>query len=341
MRALYIGEFPPPMGGVTVKNELLKSKVYNNSEMIFFDLYSCKKNPFKLFVLFFEILTIKGRIVLGVGSNKRLYRLLIILGLFGGRKKINNTIIIMMGSTLHKYCEKRKRLLKLLQNVKAIYTESESINQAFGKIGIYNTKFFPNCRERTDIIKNKSLQSGEKIKLVFFSKICREKGADILFKVVQKLVDMKISVALDYYGVIDQQYESEFYEKIKEHEGYVRYCGIFDSSKDDVYKKLNEYHILLFPSTWVGEGVPGILIESKMAGIPAIVSAHNYNNEVVIDREEGLVVKENCVDNFVQAICELYSDTRLYDKLVKGTVESRKRYDIESYKRELLRYFGA
>ena len=45
MKTLYIGEFPPPMGGVTVKNELLKNKVYNDSEMIFFDLYSCKKNP--------------------------------------------------------------------------------------------------------------------------------------------------------------------------------------------------------------------------------------------------------------------------------------------------------
>lgn len=76
---LYIGEFPPPMGGVTVKNELIKNKIYNADDMDFFDLYSCKRNPLNLLRLISKIICVKGIIILGVGSNKRLERLMQII----------------------------------------------------------------------------------------------------------------------------------------------------------------------------------------------------------------------------------------------------------------------
>lgn len=334
---LYIGEFPPPMGGVTVKNALIRDQIYTDSNIRFFDLYSCKRNLLNLVKLFFLILTTKGKFVLGVGSNSRLERLLQVISLLKGKNTLGSCSVIMMGSTLQNYSKCHPKMRGYLSNVRAIYTESELINREFSEQSIEQTVFFPNCRMLPkESYVSKSIE-GPQFRMVFFSKICKEKGAHYLFEVVDQLNEKKVPVTLDYYGVIDSEYESEFKAAVENHEN-VQYKGVFDSSKDDVYKKLNEYDLLVFPTTWKGEGVAGILVESKFAGIPAIVTDHNYNGEVVINDEEGITISsENIVDGFVDSICRLQRDMSEFKRLAKGAYQSKDRYDIESYRVALMK----
>lgn len=337
MSCLYIGEFPPPMGGVTVKNALIRDQIYKDSDVQFFDLYSCKKNPLNLVKLFFEILTTTGNIVLGLGSNPRLEKLLQIIVFLRKKSVLNRCSVIMMGSTLQKYSHSHPKMREYLNGVRWIYTESELINQEFSMQGIEQTAFFPNCRMLPKENYAGKALDGEQLHMVFFSKICKEKGAHYLFEVVEKLNAMKVPVALDYYGVIGSEYEAEFKAAIESHEN-IQYKGVFDSSKDDVYKKLNEYDLLVFPTTWKGEGVAGILVESKFAGIPSIVTDYNYNGEVVINEEEGIVVSsENIVDEFVESICRLQRDPVEFERLAKGAYQSKDRYNIENYRLALMK----
>lgn len=336
-RNLYIGEFPPPMGGVTVKNALIKDQIYKDSDILFFDLYSCKKNPLNLIKLLSLIFATKGNIVLGLGSNPRLERLLQVISLLKGKGALNRCSVIMMGSTLQKYCKNHPKMSGYLRNVRAIYTESEQINREFLELGINQTVFFPNCRMLPkEDYAGKSID-GSQLRMVFFSKICKEKGAHYLVDVIDQLNAMGVPAVLDYYGVIGLEYEAEFKGAVESHEN-IRYQGIFDASKDDVYKKLNEYDLLVFPTTWKGEGVAGILVESKFAGIPAIVTDHNYNGEVVINDVEGIAVfSENIVDGFVESICRLQKDTAEFERLAKGAYQSKDRYDIENYRVALIK----
>ena len=157
-----------------------------------------------------------------------------------------------------------------------------------------------------------------------------------MFEVVDRLNEMDVPVELDFYGVIGMEYETEFKTSVESHEN-VQYKGVFDSSKDDVYKKLNEYDLLVFPTTWQGEGVAGILVESKIAGIPAIVTDHNYNGEVVINDKEGIVISpENIVDGFVESIRMLQRDKVLFERLAQGAYKSKDRYEIENYRAVLM-----
>ena len=336
-RNLYIGEFPPPMGGVTVKNALIRDQIYKDSDISFFDLYSCKKNPLNLVKLFSSILATKGNYVLGLGSNPRLERLLQVISLLKGQSALNRSSVIMMGSTLQRYSKSHPKMREYLSKVRAIYTESELINQEFSLQGIEQTIFFPNCRMLPKENYADKSTDGSQFRLVFFSKICKEKGAHHLFEVVDRLNDMKVPVTLDYYGVIASEYEDEFKAAIASHEN-IKYKGVFDSSKDDVYKKLNEYDLLVFPTTWKGEGVAGILVESKFAGIPAIVTDHNYNGEVVLNDEEGITISpENIVDGFVEGICRIQKDIAEFERLAKGAYHSKDRYDIEKYRVALIK----
>ena len=337
MRCLYIGEFPSPIGGVTIKNALIRDQIYKDSDIRFFDLYSCQKNPLNLVKLFSLILTTERNIVLGLGSNPRLERLMQIIVILKGKSALNRCSVIMMGSTLQEYSKSHPKMKEYLSGVRAIYTESELINREFSELGIERTVFFPNCRIfPKENYAGKSID-GSQLRMVFFSKICKEKGAHYLIDIIDRLNAMKVPVALDYYGVIDPEYEAEFKESVESHEN-TQYKGVFDSSKDDVYKKLNEYDLLVFPTTWKGEGVAGILVESKIAGIPAIVTDHNYNGEVVINDEEGIVISsENIVDGFVENICMLQRDKALFERLAKGAYKSKDRYNIESYREDLMK----
>lgn len=337
-RILYIGEFPPPVGGVTIKNDLLKKYVFTDMFMEFYNLYDCKNNVLNIFSLIKKILCATGFII-GVGSNKRLTCLLQLIKVLKGKNKLTDCIIFMMGSTLQDYCKSHLVTTSLLKEVKCIYTESFTINNQFNVLGINNTKYFPNCRIDLSVLKEKHRSKGEPLKLLFFSKICEEKGVDILFSVLDEIQEVNYKITLDFYGIIAPLYQEKFKKSIKKYEKKCRYCGVFKSSEEDIYTKLHEYDLLLFPSTWKGEGVAGILVESKMAGIPCIVTDNNFNKEVVADKQEGIVISGNLIYGFKEAILKLYEDETYYNSLATGAYLSRKRYDISRYRSELRNNF--
>ena len=214
-KTLYIGEFPPPFGGVTVKNELLRRTIYKNENVDFFNLYDCKKNWFRLFDLVKKIYQIKkenGNILLGIGSNSRLEKLLQIISFIGKDQLLKQCTIFMMGSTLQQYCKHNVDYVRYLKKCKGILTESKSIINEFDRLWITNADYLPNCREKNGEWLPVKSDKNKPIRLVFFSKICREKGVSILFEAISLLKNKNIPFVLDFYGVIAPEYEKMFHE---------------------------------------------------------------------------------------------------------------------------------
>lgn len=340
MKTLYIGEFPPPFGGVTVKNELLKT-VYQDEDVEFFNLYDCKKNLFLLVDLWKKIVQMKkqkGNILLGIGSNTRLEKILYIINRIGKAELLSRCTIFMMGSTLHEYCKHNVDYVRNLKKCRVILTESHSIKNDFDRQLISNVEYLPNCRaKKGEWVPVKSNQDNP-IRLVFFSRICREKGVAILFEAISLLKNQNIPFVLDFYGVVAPEYEEAFRESLERYEE-CNYYGVFDAVHNNVYEKLHEYDALVFPTIWMGEGMPGILVESKFAGLPAIVTQHNYNDEIIKDSVDGIVVKsEDYRIGFFEAIVKVAKDREYLYKLAQAAYQSKDDYDIMTYKEALLSY---
>ena len=134
---------------------------------------------------------------------------------------------------------------------------------------------------------------------------------------------------LDIYGEVDASYKDRFEEFLKIFNS-VRYHGIFKDSTL-VYQELNKYDAIILLTHWIGEGVPGALIESQMAGITAIVSDWNYNKEVVLDGEEGIVLKRNSPEELIKSVNYLHENRDELDRFKHSSFDSRGRYCIESY----------
>lgn len=175
-------------------------------------------------------------------------------------------------------------------------------------------------------------KKNKELKLVYFSQISREKGVEEIIKLVGLLNNKtEISYKLDFYGHIVPEVKDEF-DKFINNSLNVNYCGIFDSTKSSVYKKLNEYDILLFPTRWKGEGVPGILVEAKMAGVAVIASPMNFNKEIVCENmNEGFILEKEYPQEMLNIIERCYKDRDLLDRMKMGSYQSRKRYALEEY----------
>lgn len=334
MKHIYLGGFPPPYGGVTIKNNLifyeLKKYIDIKQSSYFTETYKFNR----LLRIIGELFIGDNNFVIGL-SNGSLIKLTQILTLLK-RNVMSKSIVMVMGGTLHNNIKDNERLIKCFSNYKMIYVETDSMKNTLNYSGLTNVGVFPNCRkkvtENIDCIK----KNEKKLKCVFFSLISKDKGADIVIELAKMLEQDNIDCAIDFYGHIDSDYLDEFNESIKQYQS-INYRGIFKpSAQNDVYSKLMLYDVLLFPTRWKNEGVPGILVETKFAGVPSIVSDINYNAEIINNGVDGIVMNENNAINLYNAISKLYLDRDLLTKMKYSAKADSVKYSIDAYIKTIL-----
>lgn len=164
------------------------------------------------------------------------------------------------------------------------------------------------------------------LRCVFFSQIQPEKGADLVLEAARMLPHVDFS----FYGNIVDDYKDIFMNRVNAQQN-VSYYGVFKGTIDAVYGELSKYDVLLFPTKWDIEGVPGILVEGKIAGLAEIVSNKSYNAELVRDGVEGVVIAENTGNCLAAAIQQLAEDRDFLNSMKKGSRESSEHYYIENY----------
>lgn len=337
-RILYVGEFPPPYGGVTLKNVFIKENIFFDMDVSYANLVKCKRNPLFLFLVMFSLVIAvmkKREIIIGVGTQERIHRLLSMIEFLGGSGALGRTTIFVMASTLSEYCQNNKTILPKLRKCKTLYLELETMVKEMSPFDLSNCRVFPNCRSSYQAMCPHGLHTP--LKLLFFSRVHRDKGVPIIFSALQELDCLGVDYQLDFYGEIDGEYQEEFLYQLKK---YVRvcYCGIFDSEKENIYQKINEYDLFILPTTWMGEGCCGAIVESKMAGIPAIVSDWHYNRELVREGE-GIVLRDLTAGCLAAAIYELQQNPTRYEQLAQGAFQSKSRYDFDTYREDIRKAF--
>ena len=320
----YIGRFPPPYGGVTIKNNLMINKLAKKVPIKIIDTNNLKMTkPLEVLRFLLIIINSNSRFIIGLSFAWR-YKLSKFLYIFN-KNTLRKSLLIVMGGTIVSDLAKNDVSKESIRNYKRIYVETDSMKSKLENLGINNVSVYPNCREKPEYeIKIKKRQG--KLRCVFFSMIYPEKGVDVILDAAVNLPDIEF----DFWGDINKDYKEEFLQTISRLSN-CRYCGVFKSNEDNVYKLLNSYDVLLFPTRWKDEGVPGVLIEAKFSGLPAIVSNFAYNAELLEHLKEGIVLSKNDVNRLREAILQLDKDDNLLTKLKLGALRSSEKYVIDSY----------
>lgn len=334
-KLVFICEFPPPYGGVTVKNKLthdLLTSMGYSVECI--NLMRCKENKAAVFGVIVRILRAyltKEPIIYGMGSYQRLAILLRLQRILGGRNSLSKTTNIVMGGTYSSYLNNHAGLRRINTFLRSNWVEANAMIDQLRTDGIENGELFPNPKSEAGACPPVPSDPGQPLRLVFFSQISKEKGVDDIIQLVELLKERDISYHIDFFGHVVPEIQERFHAFVAQNAN-VDYCGVFDSAKSSVYEKLNGYDILLFPTRWANEGVPGILVEAKMAGLAVIASDRNFNAEIIQeDRDEGFIIREDYPREMAELVNRCAEDRALVNRMKEGSFHSRKRYALEEY----------
>lgn len=297
-RIIFFGKTPPPIGGVTIKNQILIKNLEKEFELT----HLSSSNLYDTSRLLYHF--VKGRtIILSINSKKAVLLIKIMHTL--KRSNLSNLLLFVTGGKIFYEEIKNKKKKVPFKRLKAIVVEAKSMKTNFQLLGFENCIHISNFREDNDKIP-KSLSVVNK-RFIFLSRVEQSKGIDICIDTFKTLDD---EFQLDIYGPISKKYERTFFESIKESNN-IFYKGILDHSSTKIYEILSQHDCLLFPSKWHNEGIPGVLIESKFAGISVICSDINYNTEIIQNNEHGIVISNIDSENMRKSIKYLYEGNNL------------------------------
>lgn len=328
MQNIYIGSFPINGGGVTNKNrDLYDALILAGVKISKLDLndIKSKKNVKTLFGLALALINRSNRFVVGISTGKNTRRNFCRLLYMVNRKSMKKSILIMMGGNDNNNIIRDQAYAKWIACYQRVYVETEGMKQSLESIGLNNIAIYPNCRFRpkADIIPK---DNAGNLRCVFFSFIQPEKGIDLVLNAAKSLPSVQFFV----YGRVAEDYQTCFETNVNALSN-VSYMGNFQGSSEEVYAELSKYDILLLPTKWNSEGVPGVLVEGKIAGLAEIVSNKSYNAEIVRNGIEGFVLEENSGEELCAAIKGLQRDRDLLAQIKAGSKKSAERFYIENY----------
>lgn len=332
MALWYLGTFPPPFGGVTTKNLNLYTALSQKTDIRKIDFSKIKNNNLaEFFRLIFVLFDRNNAFAIGVAGQKTRKRFCKLL-YYINRKAMCRSLIFLMGGSVSHDIASDSNYQKYAAAYRAVYVETKGMKNELENVGLGNIHIYPNCRFRPQRCPDIKRELGGSLRCVFFSRVTSDKGIDTVLDTAKLLS----SVEFHLYGEIDSAYRDTFTDEINGLPN-VTYHGVFQGRDAQVYDELSKYDVMLLPTRWKHEGVPGVLVEAKIAGVPAIVSDICYNAEIVEDGVSGIVLRENTAENLTKALERLDRDRDELYRLKRGAKRSAETYYIENYIDDILK----
>ena len=188
-----------------------------------------------------------------------------------------------------------------------------------------NLRLLPNYRDEEVANRAYSVEPGT-LRIIYASRICESKGIFDLMKAVKELDDLSYGIKLDIYGEMQlsgqekAKFESFMSSNIA-YRGIAKFAEMIDLMK--------KYDLFCLPTKYYGEGTSGALVESFIAGTPALVSSYSQANLLVNDGVDGFIYRIGDVEDLKDKILSVYRDKAKLEAIGKAAQEKAKSYLFE------------
>lgn len=241
------------------------------------------------------------------------------------KKRIHYVVI---GGWLPNFLNKQKNLERRLKGFYKIYVETNTMKNALESKDFKNVVVMPNCKELNILSEEEMIyQENEPLKICTFSRVMKEKGIEDLVGVVNEINANRVRIKLDIYGEIDSQ-QTEWFEKLKSRfTDAIQYGGIV--SFDKSVEVLKNYYILIFPTLFFTEGIPGTIIDGYSAGVPVLSSRWESFNDVIDEKKTGIGYSFNDRNALKEALLYCIDNIDEVNALKKNSLAKSKNFTIE------------
>lgn len=320
--------------GQTVKTialyDALKNNYSDDFEIEKVDTWFVKRKPlyffFKLWVCMFK----SSRIIVIVSNNGR--RILFPI-LYLGTKILHVKVFhYAIGGRLADEITDHPLYKKYVAAFSGNWMESKSQVQRLRGMGVLNAEYIPNFKklvlssEDTEIEKVLEEYS---LNCCTFSRVMREKGISDAIDAIVELNKRygKDVVKLDIYGSVHPDYMNEFESKVQINRTFIEYKGVI--APDQSTAVISHYDLLLFPTHYNREGIPGTIIDAFASGVPALAREWQYGKEMIVHGENGFLYPHNNPEQLVDWIDYCLNNKDLLKAMRSRCLESAKDYSEE------------
>lgn len=246
--------------------------------------------------------------------------------------------VIAVGGWLARLAQTSAAARRNLQLCDGIYVQSHQMAKDFAAMGLRNAQYFPNAR-RFDSVRKPVLAEARPLRAVFLSRVIPAKGVEVaVHSVLAANRSRPGCCTLDVYGPVGTE-DHEWFASLERGFGSsVRYRGVVPLV--DAQRTLHEYDVLVFPTTYAGEGFAGVIVEAMIAGLTILTSDWLSNAEVVDHGRNGFVLPAKDADAFAAKLLQLDLDRQLLLRLQQQAAQDACNYHPDAVMPILLDRIG-
>ena len=332
-RVLIAGPMPPPWGGAAVSFALFKQwvedqdigvNVFNlrwrrSSQESLFGVAALWRNLLLFCLLFKESLAYSHLVLFG---SQRLIAwfggpLIVMLRLLGCTVSLR-----IFGGGFDSYLASfpfplRHCLYWSLGFAKTIVLQTDEVQRALQPSISTDLKVVENYRNKSEFI-SPSASSPKPFRFIYAGFVRAEKGIDELIKAFTALRETNEEVELHIVGPLFAEVKSR--------------AGIFvlgEKEQGEVVQLLAKSHCLVYPTRWPREGIPGVIIEAGLAGLPIITTKWKAIPTIIEDGKNGLLVEAGDEGQLFGQMKRVLEDEQLRNRLAANNKDCMENYTVE------------
>ena len=313
-------------------------KRYGDNNIFCLNTHTLKKNKAKMLAETIRCILKCDHIIIMVHENgRKIYFPILSFAKRILRRHVYHNVI---GGSFAEYLKANPSLIKATQSFDVNWVQMGSQIKKLEQLGVTNNELLPNTKE-IEIVTSEDLRDYSDVRYRFctLSRISKAKGIEAAINAIEEVNNRagKEVATLDIYGNPDADYKERFEELMHHVSSAVSYKGFVDNKK--TVETIRGYYMLLFPSTYEGEGFPGTAWDAFAAGVPIIATNWKYNAEVITDKVTGLIYDYQDQDMLVEKIVYAINHQEEINAMRLNCIKDISQYTPEKVFPIIFKYF--
>lgn len=209
----------------------------------------------------------------------------------------------------------------VLHHAELYMAESRLLVEAARARGIARVEWYPNSRPIPAEDYSAAPGSERCSRFIYIGRIVEAKGMRVMVEAAKGLPD---EITIDVYGPWGDDLPRDLFDASPN----ITYHGPL--LPEAIIPTFRQYDASVLPTHYRGEGYPGAILESYLAGLPVITTRLRAIPEIV-DETVGLLVEPASAESFCEGMIRLYEDTALYHSLRANTRSKAEYFSSERW----------
>ncbi|MBL7647562.1 MAG: glycosyltransferase family 4 protein [Candidatus Hydrogenedentes bacterium] len=197
----------------------------------------------------------------------------------------------------------------VLRHTDLYLAESKLLVDAARARGISRVEWYPNSRPIPAAAEEPDPDEGSCSRYVYIGRVNESKGMQVLAEASSRLPE---GISIDVYGPWADDFPRNVFDGCPK----IKYHGALQP--EEIVPTFRMYDASLLPTHYRGEGYPGAILESFLAGLPVIVTRWRAIPEIV-DENVGLFVEPKDAAGLADAMIRLHDDPAHFRRLRSNT----------------------